>query len=435
MSNQDKHIIPWSASDVQKYLRGELSSREMHQLEKAALDDPFLADAIEGLLLRAGAPLEDDLQQLQTRLATRVTEKRKQTIFMPWMKGAAAIALLAGLCFTAWYTLLDHSKTKLARSTPETTPAASSTIPNAQPSVAAPTPNIAAAPADIASAPKPKVSAHRTRPTLSIAPIVPPGANPAARTTAAGKTDIAKLTADTIEFHLKNKDASLDMASVPNNVAFKKATFNNLVFSGQVLDQNKNPLAGASLFVSGPSNAITTTNAMGQFKLNLRPQDTSQRLTVALVGYQNASLPVNTLNPDDAIGNSIFLRENPNALSEVVVTGLGRNRKETFASVPFEDKKERLDADWIKITPVTGRLAYLQYIETAKKTLSVDSSIQGTEIISFDIDPKGVPIDFKIEHSLSPAHDAGVIRLIVEGARWKALRSKNVRAMVSVSFP
>ena len=76
MSNPDKHITPWSAPDVQKYLKGELSAREMHQLEKAALEDPFLADAIEGLSQRPAAPLTRDLDELQTRLYARVSKKK-----------------------------------------------------------------------------------------------------------------------------------------------------------------------------------------------------------------------------------------------------------------------------------------------------------------------------------------------------------------------
>lgn len=37
-----------SAEEIRKYLSGELSSKEAHRLEKMALDDPFLADALEG---------------------------------------------------------------------------------------------------------------------------------------------------------------------------------------------------------------------------------------------------------------------------------------------------------------------------------------------------------------------------------------------------
>ena len=33
---------------IRKYLNGELDAAAMHELERRALDDPFLADAIEG---------------------------------------------------------------------------------------------------------------------------------------------------------------------------------------------------------------------------------------------------------------------------------------------------------------------------------------------------------------------------------------------------
>jgi hypothetical protein len=40
--------INYSAEDLQRYHRGEMSASEMHQLEKAALSDPFLSDAMDG---------------------------------------------------------------------------------------------------------------------------------------------------------------------------------------------------------------------------------------------------------------------------------------------------------------------------------------------------------------------------------------------------
>jgi len=38
----------YSFEDIQRYLQGDMSAAEMHAIEKAALRDPFLADAIEG---------------------------------------------------------------------------------------------------------------------------------------------------------------------------------------------------------------------------------------------------------------------------------------------------------------------------------------------------------------------------------------------------
>ena len=35
-------------NDIERYSKGELSPAEMHELERKALSDPFLADALEG---------------------------------------------------------------------------------------------------------------------------------------------------------------------------------------------------------------------------------------------------------------------------------------------------------------------------------------------------------------------------------------------------
>ena len=64
MSANDKYKI-YSAGEIRKYLDGELPAAEMHALEAAALEDPFLADALEGMekdrLLRGGTALPNDL--------------------------------------------------------------------------------------------------------------------------------------------------------------------------------------------------------------------------------------------------------------------------------------------------------------------------------------------------------------------------------------
>ncbi len=60
MNANDKYKH-YSAADIREYLRGDLSAREMQALEAAALEDPFLADALEGMekdhLLRGEEPL------------------------------------------------------------------------------------------------------------------------------------------------------------------------------------------------------------------------------------------------------------------------------------------------------------------------------------------------------------------------------------------
>lgn len=44
MNNEEKNIV-FTADDIEKYFEGRLLPQQMHALEKAALNDPFLADA------------------------------------------------------------------------------------------------------------------------------------------------------------------------------------------------------------------------------------------------------------------------------------------------------------------------------------------------------------------------------------------------------
>lgn len=47
MDNHFLHI-EYTQADIERYLQGKMTNAEMHAIEKAALQDPFLADAIEG---------------------------------------------------------------------------------------------------------------------------------------------------------------------------------------------------------------------------------------------------------------------------------------------------------------------------------------------------------------------------------------------------
>lgn len=86
----------YTASDIERYQNGQLSAAERHALEKAALDDPFLADALEGYAF-AQTP-SADLSTLQQRLQLRIEKKNKShNIFYlnNWMKVAALLVLIA----------------------------------------------------------------------------------------------------------------------------------------------------------------------------------------------------------------------------------------------------------------------------------------------------------------------------------------------------
>ena len=114
-------IKTYSALDIEKYQKGLLSPAEMHAMEKAALEDPFLADAMEGYA-DAGANLQADLSDLRNRLAQRTEEKTKVIPIgaagkssFPWMRAAIMIGVLTGAGVLAYFLMFNEPKNEIAQ--------------------------------------------------------------------------------------------------------------------------------------------------------------------------------------------------------------------------------------------------------------------------------------------------------------------------------
>ncbi len=94
---QGNNIKRFGALDIERYHRGELSMQERHALEKAALEDPFLADALEGFGT-AGIDISADISVLKNRLSERLvpSQKKRGGLPMIWLRVAAAVVIVAG---------------------------------------------------------------------------------------------------------------------------------------------------------------------------------------------------------------------------------------------------------------------------------------------------------------------------------------------------
>jgi len=425
MSGPSKNTTTYSASDLQRYLKGEMSAPEMHNLEMAALEDPFLADALEGFEKQDidqaqtwDQDLGGHLTDLHARLESRVSAPTRK--LFPWLRIAAAAILLIGLSAGAWYGLLNKSK--------EPDMVLQSREPAAKqvPLAAMDSAKVTPAPID---SPKithdPLTSLARTDKKTTATP------SPVSATAPQPALPATPSPADSIQF-LAN--------SQPNyteKIKKDTTTYNaEVVFSGKVLDVHNNPLPGATLSLAGntgnPIGAVTDGN--GYFSMKVYPKDSVVKVTVGMAGYQQTSLAFNTLNTESSTGNLIHLSEKPAALDEVVVSGYGSKRKETRA-MATSPGDEKIDSVWIYAKPVMGRQAYLDYLAAGKKNIGADTSVRGVVIISFNVSKKGELTSFKVEQSLTPAHDAGIIHLISDGPPWeKVSKGGSVRTAVRVVF-
>src|SRR5206468_2144264 len=96
----------YTYKDIQRYHAGEMSAEEMHQLEKAALNDPFLADALEGY--KNATRAEGDLDTLKIRIKEKANKNTRIAWISKnnnWLKVAAALLFIA---VGGWFFLISN---------------------------------------------------------------------------------------------------------------------------------------------------------------------------------------------------------------------------------------------------------------------------------------------------------------------------------------
>jgi hypothetical protein len=90
---------------IQQYLEGQLSPQQMHDLERAAMDDPMLNDALEGYSIVNGIN-HKKLSLLQQRLSDRIVDKHTEKNTFYFTGQRLAIASIAGVMLIVLCTLI-----------------------------------------------------------------------------------------------------------------------------------------------------------------------------------------------------------------------------------------------------------------------------------------------------------------------------------------
>lgn len=103
MARQKKQIQP-SVEQLQKYVAGEMSFEEEHEIEKAALQNQQVDDMLEGLLFLKKANIDSEavVNELKKAVKQR-TQKRSSKILPFYYVSAAAVVVAIGLGW--WWTL------------------------------------------------------------------------------------------------------------------------------------------------------------------------------------------------------------------------------------------------------------------------------------------------------------------------------------------
>lgn len=447
MMSDYKHNNHFTSEDIRKYLAGKLSPAEMHAMEKAALEDPFLADAIEGIStgieeegeFKVGSELEILKKEFSSKYITAAKERVTPIRRLQWWKPVAAAAVLLVGAFTA-YSLLITNNSEKSVAVVQADEKAESVLNELKVNDSiAPDSNVAkqqkAPPKepDDAAVASSKLSQRPTSgsPTITPAPAKtntekeeapsPALSKPNDIALSRKKEEVAKAK-DNAEQEAKKSEDQQNVAGLADmnqkpEIKRDLPVANNM-FSGFVTDQNKKPLASAVVQIQNSDKAYIT-DKNGAF--TIPSADTSLNVLIGSIGFEPQQLKLSNSIP----GASVALQPSVTSLNEVVVVGYGSKKNRAASS----GSREAIVQD---AEPAGGRLAFEKYVEQNKKLTSLDSSIE--VVVSFNVNKNGKLSEFKVEEGASAEYNAEAIRLVREGPTWKLFKGRKTRATVMIRF-
>lgn len=410
-----KNNIKYTAADIQKYLEGKLSASEMHAMENAALNDEFLADAIEGIEVYK-TNNSGDFNADVTELRTIIENKRKNKYWPVLWKAASVIAIVATIIALLFNQNKDAKRTEVLATK------------NIEPKKEEQSKE--------GESIKPSIILTDTikkKADLNTATISKPSSRPVRETPSPATVYFEKeKTVDSspvVVSPMQPKQAPVEalQGRAAGVVISNKINKQRDTFSGTVKDIKGDPVTGAVVSIKG-TNQGTVTDEEGSFKITNTGGDSTLDVLVNSIGFNDTEKKIFSNKNEN---NIILDPASSSGLDEVVVTGYDGRSFRKKQSVPDDNI---VTANNNNAKPINGWKDYKKYLEKNKRTDSLWKNDKGKVTVSFQVDSGGVPYNFSIEKSLTPFYDQEAIRLIKEGPRWKLRNSKTARPSISIDF-
>lgn len=427
MTNREK--------DIKRYLQGEMTPAEQHALEKAALSDPFLAEALEGLSNLTEAELTEDLENISAELENQTEHiwqmpaagaKRKvasevaaamvadqvetatpqvpvkvKRNWWPLRVAAILIVLIGGYLIVP--RLFNKPKEELALQQeikPEPPVAGltdSSTVVEKplqeEKTVNEPT-SRSIAEAKEKPVTKPLVTEDR-KDSISIPAL-------------SELTEGVKVVTNT-EDPLTIKQPEEKPTEIPEVVKkeaqpelrSKVVASPNIIHGKVVAAEDQTPLPGVNVLIKGTTyGVVTDINGHYQLTSNL-PNVTLQ---YSFIGLQTEEVTVK--QPGEV---NVEMKTDVSQLSEVVITG--------YSPGGVDPNREPV----IKLAqPAGGLRAYDKYLKNSLRypQQALESNVKGRVTVSFTVHSDGRVDEFNVLKGLGFGCDEEVIRLVKDGPKW-----------------
>ncbi|MDB5279771.1 MAG: hypothetical protein JWR61_4726 [Ferruginibacter sp.] len=443
MADNKTNII-YTAENIQQYFEGRLSPEAMHAIEKAALDDPFLADALEGYEAMNGKEWRQQLNEAKAQIAAKENTRKATpviTVFKWWQAAAAVIVLAGGIGLAYLFnrpSTVNNENVSIADLKQKDSSEQVAVAETKSDSIAARSDSQQQRVVVIKDNPKRLIAQLKTKQVSDSTTVamnenadkaeekVKPGLirndeskEVATEDNASNMPSVAAPAAASKAF---KKDANNGAEGYNNTSLSKNNTVLRNYFSATVTAPDNTPLPFANVLVLD-ENVGTYADAKGRFKL--AAADSILNIRVRAAGFMSQVYPIKSNIAD----NRIVLNEQQVATKDIVQF---KNKK-----LPGTMPKITMQLDTLlNVEPEDGWSNYDTYLSN---NVMPDRSIAGKNIhgeveVTFDVHKDGTLSNMNIAKSLCAACDAEALRVIKEGPQWKVKKGKKEKGKVKVKF-
>lgn len=396
---------------LKDYIQGKRHGKEANRLEREAMNDPFLNDAIDGFDSVEGDHLSV-IAELEKQIAGK-TRSRKPFVRYLITGIAASIALLIG--FSIFMNQENSPAPKLAQTEIK------DTIQKKE---------IAKTGPDAVQKNEPEVSGIATATEKPI--VQAKKAVPAVPKAIAMAEILVKEEKEHIVNTVNEKPVSAvvlteinipaSAAAKPENLATALRTkglqaANNSkwhIFTGVITDEDGFPLPGVSIQATN-SNFATISDKDGKFKIEIPDTTKTNTLLAKYIGYNPQKI---ALSSDT---QTIRMKPDELALNEVVVVGYGskrifnRSAKTTNVDEALQGRVAGLDTNSKKTS--FGEREFRKYFEENRKT-GICASGDFTLKARFRIDESGKTANIEVISSDCDELKSEFLRLMEQSPLW-----------------
>lgn len=399
---------------LEDYLDGKLDAKAMNRVEREALEDPFVAEALAGLSHAPKRSLESISllqKQLQERIAEHQQSRKASVITWQRLSIAATAAVLFISIGIIFWMKQNNYQDMLAKQPKKVDVSLAPRV--FKDSI------IKARVIDkaIAVSKSEEAIAATIKPKIKAVPVAEPAPVEVATEPAPELNEVTVTAAP----QARQKSVAFSATSLNNSDGTKTV-------SGRVIDLKTGaPLPNAGIYFGTPMRAVGAADQNGNYTVTV-PADATD-LTFTFTGYENQHVKIT--------GNSfdVAMKEMTNQLEDVVIRGYQkRSREQTTGSSFIVTGKEAEDVPVANVEQLLqGKVAGLNIASIAQPSngwnkfrayliknnrFSNETKPGQTAEYKFII-KHGRPANITTVNGVSENYDEEAIRLIKNGPSWK----------------